>query len=288
MKTLRSLTLAILVLAFTSAAFGGNYANIKFIGFSLDGRYLAYEETGTESILMHDMATYYVDTAKNAFAAPYTMLEGVEGRDGHPDFRHGEVAYKRTVAAKLRKLGIKPGNIGNFVLAHFLNDLSFVKRVEREGSFFPDGYLKPPVKKMMPNYAGGFYRGQTTEIENVIFIDFINLYSPDVDNSPNTDEFFELTLAPTPAKANDRCGETYKIELTLKDNTIRQTTKPQILRKDGDTLPDSRDCALGYKIERVYIYTDRIAVFLNVFSKGYEGPDMHYMVVTGVIPGKSL
>ena len=277
-----------LILAFSSVSFGGNYARIKFICFSRDGKYLAYEETGTESVLMHDMTTYYIDTAKNAIASPYTILEGVEGRDGHPDFRHGEVVYKRRVSAKLRRFGIKTGNTGQLVVAHFLNDLSFVKPVESEGSFFEQGYGKPPVKKMMTNYAGGFFRGQTTEPETVIFNDFINPYSPFAENLPNTDEFFELTLTPSPVKANDSCTEPYKLYLTLKDNAGRLPTKLQILQKDGDDLPKSRYCPVGYKIEQVYIYNDRIAVFINVFSKGYEGADMQYMVVTGAIPGKII
>jgi predicted secreted protein len=286
MKHLRSFVSGILVLAFSSAAFGGNYAQIKFIGFSLDGRYLAYEETGTESVLMHDVTTYYVDTAKNSFASPYTMLLGVEGRNGHPDFRHGEVSYKNNVAAKLRKLRIERGNTGQFVVAHFLNDLSFIDPVEHSASFFENGYLKPPVKKMMPNYAGGFYRGETTESERIIFNDFINMYSPDTANSANTDEFFELTLTPSLAEATGSCAEFYKFELTLKDNTGRVPTKLQILQKDGEILPDGLVCAAGYKIEQVYIYRNRIAVFLNVFSKGYEGPNMQYKVVTGVIAGR--
>ena len=286
MKGPRSFVSAILVLAFSSAAFGEYYAHIKFIGFSLDGRYLAYEETGTESVLMHDMTTYYVDTAKNSFARPYTILLGVEGRNGHPDFRHGEVTYKRSVAAKLRKLRIERGNTGQFVVAHLLNDLTFINPVEHTASFFEDGYSKPPVKKTMPNYAGGFYRGETTEIEKAIFNDFINMYSPAVGDAPNTDEFFELTLIPSRAKATASCDEPYKFELTLKDNTARVPTKLQVLQKDPDVLPDSRTCAVGYRIEQVYIYNDRIAVFLNVFSKGYESPDMQYMIVTGVIAGR--
>ncbi len=280
MKKLRLFTSAILVLAFVAAAFGGNYGQLKFIGFSSDGRYLAYEETGTESLLMHDVTTYYIDTAKNSLASPYTIVNGVEGRSGHPDFRHGEVVYKRSVAAKLRKFGIKPGNTGQLVLAHFLNDLSFVKPGEREGLFFEEGYEKPAVKKMMTNYAGGFFKGLTDVPEKVIFNDFINPYSPD------TDEFYELTLIPSSAKVSDSCTEAYKLELTLQDNTRREPTPLQILQKDGDILPEDRNCALGYKIEQVYLFKDRMAVFINVFSKGYEGSDMRYMVVTAKLPPK--
>jgi predicted secreted protein len=132
----------------------------------------------------------------------------------------------------------------------------------------------------MPDYAGGFVRKNTTEIEKIVFSDVLDSYSQ------NTDQFFELTLIPTLAKPVKGCSEVYKFELTLKDNTRHRKTEPQILQKDGDILPESRYCPFGYKIERIYVYGDAIAVFLNVFSKGFESPDMNYLVVTGKIAGR--
>jgi len=37
----------------------------------------------------------------------------------------------------------------------------------------------------------------------------------------------------------------------------------------------------GYRIEQIYFYKDNVAVLLNMFSQGFEGPDMRYMAVTG-------
>lgn len=133
---------------------------------------------------------------------------------------------------------------------------------------------------MMPDYAGGFVRKNTAESEKIIFNDLFDTYRQ------NTNEFFELTLIPTLAKPVEGCAESYKFELTLKNNTRHSDIELQILQKDGDILPASRDCPFGYKIERVYVNDDKIAVFLNVFSKGFESPNMTYLVVTGKIAGR--
>lgn len=101
--------------------------------------------------------------------------------------------------------------------------------------------------------------------------------------SRKTHEFYELTLISTPLSATEG-GAPYKLELTLKDKTIFPVTKLQILQKDGDKLPKTREQALGYKIEQVYLYQGRIAVFINVFAYGFEEAAMSYMVVTGKLP----
>jgi predicted secreted protein len=271
--------ICLLIAAFSSAAFADNYGQIKFIGFSENGKYLAFEEWGTMSVLMGDKATYYIDTAKNSFAIAPTYLEASEGPDGKPDFVRAEIGYKRRVLVKLKKLGIMPGNTGQPVVAHFLNDFSFMKRTEHENFFFEKNQT-PPIRKMMPDYTGGFILQNSNESEKVIFND---LLAPNLDN---TDEFYELTLIPTPAKRVEGCSDVYKFELTLLNNTEHREPRLQILQKDGDRLPKSRDCPFRYRIERVYVYIDTVAVFLNMFNPGEETPDMRYLVVTGIISGR--
>jgi predicted secreted protein DUF2259 len=129
---------------------------------------------------------------------------------------------------------------------------------------------------LVTDYEGAFIRRDTLEIEKVIFSANIDSYNQ------NTEEFYELSLIPSGIKTGD-CSEGYKFEMTLKDNTNHRDHKLQILQKDGDVLPKARNCPFGYKIEQVYIYEGKIAVFINVFSQGFEGPDMRYMVVTGKI-----
>jgi predicted secreted protein len=269
--------LTILILAtVSSVAFAGDYANFKFIGFSENGKYLAFEESGEWDGSGGDYATtYYIETAKNSFAAPPTIFE----RGDDPGFKTTglsiESLYKKAVAAKLKKFRIERGNSGQQVIAHFLNDLSFVEPVEQEHYFYEDGKTEP-INKPVTDFQGGFIKRGTDEIEKVVFNPNLDPYNQ------NTEEFYELSLIPTLIKTGD-CSDGYKFELTLKDNTGHRNHKIQILQKDSDILPKARNCPFGYKIEQVYIYEGKIAVFLNVFSQGFEGPDMRYLVVTGKI-----
>jgi predicted secreted protein len=62
---------ALAVLMFGSIVRAGDYANLNFVGFSKDGRYLAFEEYGVQDGSGFPYSSYYfVDVAKNSFAAP--------------------------------------------------------------------------------------------------------------------------------------------------------------------------------------------------------------------------
>jgi predicted secreted protein len=275
MKKIIQSALAVLVLAaLSSPLLAGDYASLKFIGFSRDGKYLAFEESGEWDGSGGEYATtYYVDTVKNSFAAAPTVFEW---EDGAPGRSRLSLRYKKSVPVFLKKFGIVGGNTGQLAVAHLLSDMTFVKPALREHYFYEDG-KNEPVDKLMPDYEGAFIRRDGGGNEKIIFNPGIDSYRQ------NTEEFYELTLIPTRAKETDICSEGYKIELTLKDNTRHRATALQILQKDADVLPKSRNCPFGYKVERVYVYENKIAVFLNVFSIGFEGPDMRYMVVTGEI-----
>lgn len=278
MKKIQKLALALLILtAFSSIVLAGDYASFKFIGFSKNGKYLAFEEFGAWDGSGGDYATtYYIDTTKNSFAIAPTIFERTDDPlDKLKGFRV-ESLYKKDVALKLKRFGIERGNFGQQVVAHFLNDLSFVKPVQREHYFYEDG-KNEPIEKLVTDYEGGFIKRETSEIEKVIFNPNLDPYNQ------NTEEFYELTLIPTLAKPTEGCSEAYKFELALKDNTGHRNHELKILQKGSDALPKARNCPFGYKIEQVYIYEGKIAVFLNVFSQGFEGPDMRYMVVTGEI-----
>lgn len=92
---------------------------------------------------------------------------------------------------------------------------------------------------------------------------------------------YELTLNEQDAAQKD-CAEysdyeAKKLELFLKNI---ETGQQKVLQSDL-VLPKSRNCAYSYRIEQVTLYQDYIVVFLNVFSPGFEGPNMRYIAVTG-------
>lgn len=247
MKKLRLFLSITFILTFvTSSVFAGDFANLRFIGFSKDGNYLAFEEWGEGDPGGWYSNTYFIDVANNSYALkPVTLLD----EDGKHSLEFLRQKGANLSAKNLRKLGINQGNTGQMVLAHLQNDWT---------------------------YKDGFGVGGSGE--KVKFNNYIN------PNSPNLDDFYELNLETFLDETAD-CPDreffpVYKLGLTLNYNSYdRRNNHSQVMQKDS-ILPKRRDCPTGYGIESVYFYDDMVAVFLQVFSRGFEGPNMRYMVVT--------
>ena len=91
-------------------------------------------------------------------------------------------------------------------------------------------------------------------------------------------EFYELNLETFPADSDQ---DLFKLTLSLKFKSQTGTRDfSQILQKDS-VIPPGRPYPRGYKIESVYMYRDLIAVFINIFTPGFESTAVRYMVVTG-------
>lgn len=226
----------------------GDYAKFRFFGFSKDGKYLAFEEYGTGDGSGYPYAyIYFVDTQKNAFVGKPFKVE-LESETAEE-----KTALKKAAAmaaGKMRGLKIVEGNTGKLVAAHLITDLTFDESLTR-------------------------WDGKPEKIK----------FKDEVESSWSLQNgFYELNLnsIPTTTKnCQDEDYKFYKFELALDQyRQYEPENQSQILQKDAE-LPLNRACALGYKIDSVYFYNDRIAVFLNVFSRGWEGPDMRYLVVTG-------
>jgi predicted secreted protein len=151
----------------------------------------------------------------------------------------------KSAAAGLKKFGIVRGNTGKLVAASLLTDAG--RRFEPLG----DDKGKTQTIGFYP-MLGSLYTGGKTE----------------------------LMLKPVPVKGKVDYLElpVYQFELTLRDSE-----KEKVLQKDTN-LPDSRGLPIGYAMEYVYLYKDKIIVFVNVFTSGFEGPDMRYLAVTGNRP----
>jgi predicted secreted protein len=238
-----------LLCVFSANALAGDYANLKFIGFSKDGKYLAFEEWGEGDPGGWYSTTYFVEVDKNSFvAAPVNLLD----EDGKKPLKSLRVRGEALSAKNLRRLKIVPGNTGRLLVSHLLTDWtyddSFIAYDEGDKVKF-NGYLNP--------------------------------------NSPNQYEFYEIALkaiADERAECGNRTGRgVFKFDLLLNyTGSMPEYSYSQILQRDS-VLPARRNCPYGYRIESVYLYDDKLAVFLNVFSHGFEGPDMRYMVVTAAL-----
>jgi len=270
MKLIRVLSTMFVLTAFASFAFAGDYADFKFIGFSADGKYMAFEESGEYDGSGGEYSTtYYVDVAANKYALSPSVYDWDMSSMPESRKRPMLAAYNAKVSTGLNKLRIVRGNTGRQVVAHLLNDWSFVEPVQTK-SYFTDADGKE-TDPFMTNYEGGMIsRGARTE--KVIFNPQLWSYTQ------NTMDFYELTLTSSEAIG---CSEGLRFEMALKDKTHHRDLPIQMLQKDAATIPESRHCPFGYKIEQVYFYKNRLAVFVDVFSQGFEGPDLRYMAVTG-------
>jgi len=240
-KTKLFLLAATAVLIFRSIALAGDYATLNFLGFSKDGRYLAFEEYGVQDGSGFPYSNFYfVDVAKNSFAARsvYVRIDDEQAKE-----RLARSRARVKAAATLKRLRIVTGNTGQLTVSRMLTDLN----VQGPGS-------GKPQKINFAEIVGSMYRRGD----------------------------YELVLNPIEVKVRDKACDysdqpIYKFELSLKDKDADKTV---ILQKDVG-LPNSRFCPIDYSMQFVYLYEDNIAVFLNVYDIGFEGPDMRYLVVTG-------
>lgn len=250
MKTIKiySLLFAFFVLAILPAGvFAGDFATLNFIGFSEDGKYLAFEEYGTQDGSGFLYSNYYfIETAKNSYAAaPIKKMIDNFDEANPPGEDAVRLQAKKAAAANLKKFKIVTGNTGVLLAARMPTDID-------AGKLDPyDETKNQTIKFYDEEYEG---------------------YGGDV---------FELRL--TTSKVNLKRCEDYNFEATLKFELSLSNSrddKTKILQKDKD-LPESRGCPHTYSLQSVYTYKNRIAVFMNIYTYGFEGPDMRFMVVTG-------
>ena len=241
MKTTKLLCLAAILLLFMcSTASAGDYATLNFIGFSQNGRYLAFEEYGVQDGSGFPYSNiYFVDVDKNVFAAP-TIKISIDRETATE--KMARLRAKTAAAAALRRYRIVPGNTGSLVVARLLTDVAVYNN-------------KADSDTQTINFAeivGSMYRQGD----------------------------YDLVLKPSEVKIKE-CEYVdypiYKLEVLLKDKATDTTT---VLQKDA-SLPVSRACPMSYAVQYIYLYNDRIAVFLNTYHMGFEGPDMRYLAITG-------
>ncbi len=230
---------ALVLLIFIVATPAGDFATLNFIGFSKDGRYLAFEEYGVQDGSGFPYSSFYfVDVAKNSFAAPLVSVR-LENETATEKLARSRAKLKATTT--LNRLRIMTGNTGQLTVSRMLTDLSV------------DAFRNnKPQKINFAEIVGSMYRRGDYELE----LNFKEVKTKDCD------------YADQPI---------YKIDLSLKDKDSGQT---KFLQKDN-SLPTSRSCPLDYAVQFVYLYEDSIAVFLNTYYTGFEGPDMRYLAVTG-------
>ena len=249
MKTIKIylLLFAFFIFALMPASvFAGDFATLNFIGFSEDGKYLAFEEYGTQDGSGFPYSTYYfIETAKNAYAAAPIKITVRE--EPVPTEESIRLKAKKAAATNLNKFKIVTGNTGTLLAARLPTDIGAEKIIPNDENknqtikFYDDQY---------EGYGGDIYE--------------LRLMTSKADSKPCKDYGFEK-------------DSIVKFELSLKNTNGGKET---VLQKDK-TLPESRGCTHTYSVQNVYTYKNQIAVFMNTYTYGFEGPDMRFMVVTG-------
>lgn len=278
MKQLQILgSVFLLIAAFSATTFAGDYAQLNFIGFSKDGKFLAFEEYGMS---VPDMKGYsrifFVDTAKNSFAAPEVSSVMTDAEMEEYDYSFDSPARRRAMlkaGPTLRKLGIVAGNTGRQVISRLLTDVTD----ESAPPYEPKSVaFAPDRRESMLN--GRYYLTlkavETDQVckaaddpELIEYVGVNGLPIPKITDNPNR------------KKSNNEKQKLYSFELALKIDDLQKTL---ILQKPLAT-PATRGCAIDYRIQSVHMYKDRIAVFVGVFSPAFLGDDIRLRVVTGKI-----
>ena len=241
--------LAFFVLFILSAnVFAGDYANLNFIGFSTDGKYLAFEEYGVTDGLGAPYSNYYfINVEKNSYAAPPVLKTVKEpiNENAMPTVNAIRLTAKKAAAANLKKFKIVQGNTGKIVVARLMTDLNV-------GSIGQNNESNDQVIEFTDYRDSSYYEHE-----------YALLSKTSETVTKHCENFSDAPL---------------KLDLTLKN---KKTETEKILQSDK-TVPESRGCPLSYSIQNVYVYENKIAVFINIFTMGFEGPDMRFMTVAGV------
>jgi len=112
-----------ILLCFTPPVWAGDAANLHFIGFSEEGKYLAFQEYGvTDGEGAAYANTFFLEVASNRYAAKPV-------RSVQPDAEEAAefILQAENLAAaqdELEKLGIASGKIGTQVIANNIHELS--------------------------------------------------------------------------------------------------------------------------------------------------------------------
>ena len=219
----------------------GDYAKLNFIGFSSSGKYLAFEQYGVQDGSGFPYSGFYIVNVETNSYAAGPFESRLENETA----TQAQVRTKARLkaAASLKKFGIIERNTGSLVISRLFTDLSVRKLDDGES------------KSSTINFA---------EWVDSMYVE------------GNYDLVLDLSEVKVKACEHEELP-VYKIAVTLKDNKAATTT---VLQKDA-SLPPSRGCPTRYELQYVYLYKKYIAVFMNYYTTGFEGPDLRYIVVTG-------
>jgi predicted secreted protein len=301
MKTLQILGLLIMIAVFSSVTFAADYAHFHFIGFSNGGKYLAFEEYGINDDVDDSSpysAIYIVNVDENKFAVlPIKTILDVYPRAEWDEYETKVRSKNRRRAKKqLKRFGIIDGNTGLQVAAHLINeyDTDYDEPISPPPTPTPEEDENANISSPNANSNTSFNQNTAGANANTYplkqeKVDPMSAYHSGLPQqvsftkSGNTvwrDGFYQIKIKPVPVTqhCNQYEGEqeVFSFEMTLTNEQHETKT----LQKSGK-VPKNRGCVDGYGIQEAFLYHNKLAVFVGIFTRGWEGENMRMMAVTG-------
>jgi len=226
-----------------SPALAGDASTYLPLGFSENGKYFAFAQSGTQDGSGFAYASVaVVEVAKNEFAASRSVV--IDKGDEHVA---PSMALKQAISeVRLSRFGIKAGeNLGEDLLVRLPTDHSPTERNIFSFEYWAEGGASSVVPKFEVLVAS-------------------------TDGEDTTDGKYCTELQ----------GQAPQM-LTLSIKGLAEDDGRLVVLHQDKTLPRIRSCVSGYKVHRVTAYADSLVIGLAYSGLGFEGPDVRQMVVTG-------
>ena len=281
MKKIQQLAFSIsILLAISSVTLAGDYARFHFIGFSNGGKYLAFEEYGITDTVEESSpysVIYIINVDENNFAAlPIKAKLNTDAVDNFDELEFTVRDKNRKHAAKqLKRFGIVNGNTGLQVAAHLINEYD----TDYEEATEPTKEVEPTPTR---NSNTNTYLLKEEKVDPMSkYVAFLpqQISFTKRGNSLYRDGFYQIKIKPVPVKQKN-CDEYERDMFSFEMTLTNEQKETRVLQKFG-AVPPNRGCATGYGIQEAFLYHNKLAVFVAIFTPGWEGENLRLMAVTG-------
>ncbi|MBN2695619.1 DUF2259 domain-containing protein [bacterium] len=227
----------------------GDSSKFNIIGFSKDGSNIAFQRYGTQDGSGFPYSEIFiVKSEKNDyFVQPIkTVLEDENSNEESAKTKNLTVA-----TSSIKKAKIVLNNIGTKVA------MDSLKKDDSSEEESDNRLSKVNIKKKAEN------KNEKERFQIII-----------------NGKIYDLVLEESAFGEKHPDFEIQPVIFTL---YLESNGKKITLQKDT-SLPKSRGLALSYTVNSVYTHNNYIAVFVNIESQGFEGPDTRQIIITGKLP----
>ncbi len=314
---MRKIQLLVGILILSATAFAGDYAHFHFIGFSRDAKYLAFEEYGINDSVDDSSpysSIYIVNVRENRWAIEPLLARGNPSPyDGNGQYDADKIETevrnrnRRHAAKQLRRFKIIDGNTGLQTAAHLINEYDTdyaeaeptaeekakqaAKAAKEEEEILANINRPSNANVSMSNSntssSNSNSNTKTSPPKEVKHdpLDEYQIFLPQqvsftkAGNALYREGFYQLKIKPVPVTQKN-CDE-YERDMFSFELTLTNESKETRILQNSGKVPKNRGCVNGYGIQEVFLYHNYLAVFVGVFTRGWEGENLRLIAVTG-------